>query len=40
MCLVLALMIFCLCLESMHAVNIESTFVYPSITDHRVVGLI
>jgi len=37
--LVLTLMIFCLCLAWMHAVHIESSFVYPSITDCRAVGL-
>jgi len=37
--LVLTLMIFCLCLARMHAVHIESSFVYPSIRDRRVVGL-
>jgi len=34
---VLALMIFCLCLAWMHAVHIESSFVYPSIRDRRAV---
>jgi hypothetical protein len=38
-CLVLTLMIFCVCLAWMHAVHIESSFVYPSIRDHRAVGL-
>jgi len=37
--LVLTLMIFCLCLAWMHAVHIESSFVYPSIRDCRAVGL-
>ena len=37
--LVLTLMIFRLCLAWMHAVHIEPSFVYPSIRDHRVVGL-
>jgi len=36
--LVLTLMIFCLCLAWMHAVQIESSFVYPSIRDRSVVG--
>ena len=36
--LVLTLMMFCLCLAWMHAVHIESSFVYPSIRDRRVVG--
>jgi len=38
-CLVLTVMIFCLCLAWMHAVHIESSFVYLSIRDRRVVGL-
>ena len=38
--LVLTLMIFCLCLAWMHAVHIESSFVYPSIRDRRAVELI
>jgi hypothetical protein len=37
--LVLTLMIFCLCLAWMHAVNSELYFVYPSIRDRRAVGL-
>jgi len=36
--LVLTLMIFCLCLAWMHAVHIESSFVYPPSRDRRVVG--
>jgi len=35
---VLTLMIFCLNLAWMHAVHIESSLVYPSIRDRRVVG--
>jgi len=38
--LVLTSMIFCLCLALMHAVHIESSFVYPSIRDRRVLGLL
>jgi hypothetical protein len=37
--LVLTLMIFCLCLAWMHAVQIEPSFVYPSIRNRRAVGL-
>jgi hypothetical protein len=36
--LVLTLIIFCLCLAWMHAVHIESSFVYPSMRDRRAVG--
>jgi hypothetical protein len=36
--LVLTLMIFCLCLAWMHAVHIESSLVYLSITDRGAVG--
>jgi len=38
--LVFTLMIFCLCLAWIHVVHIESSFVYPSIRDCRVVGLV
>ena len=37
--LVLTLINFCSCLAWMHAVHIESSFVYPSITEYRVIGL-
>ena len=37
--LVLTLMIFCFCWAWKQAVHIESSFVYPSIRDCRVVGL-
>ena len=38
--LVLTLIIVCLCLAWMHAVDIVSSFVYPSIRDRRAVGIL
>jgi hypothetical protein len=38
-CLVLTLMIFCLCLAWIHVVHIGSSFVYPSIRDGGIVGI-